>query len=225
MPSHLQRARARDWPAQVANTALLTWGGRHYALAENGLPFEFALSADGEVLSRGFESFAGALSFPFSAHPKVHAPSGELIFHGYSIGARAKKWWGRLRETEGGAGAAAVGSEGAAGAVLAELVELPAEYAAGLMHDLAITEGCALLFDMSITVELDGVFNGNFGHFDGARRARIGVAPLTAAPTGGEAGSTDAAGGATAMASSSSPSAAGVGAEGAESMSAAADIQ
>lgn len=112
----------------VANTAIMTWGKRHFALAETGLPFEFSLTGEGEVVSHGFENFDGQLDFPFTAHPKVHAPSGDLIFHGYSFGATARKWWGRMRQAPNGK------------FELMRKVELDPQYASGLMHDLAVTD-------------------------------------------------------------------------------------
>ncbi|EOD22935.1 hypothetical protein EMIHUDRAFT_195386 [Emiliania huxleyi CCMP1516] len=149
----------------VANTAIMTWGKRHFALAETGLPFEFSLTGEGEVVSHGFENFDGQLDFPFTAHPKVHAPSGDLIFHGYSFGATARKWWGRMRQAPNGK------------FELMRKVELDPQYASGLMHDLAVTDHYALLFDMSITVGLNAVFSGTFGHFDDSRPV---VHPLNA---------------------------------------------
>ena len=55
--------------------------------------------------------------------------------------------------------------------------------AAGLMHDMAVTRDCAVLFDSSIVVELDGVLSGWFGHFDQLKPARLGAAP-SALPLG-----------------------------------------
>ena len=61
--------------AGQANTALLSWNGRLFALQETGLPFECALNEDGTLRSIGFTDFDGLLDFPFSAHPKL-LPTG-----------------------------------------------------------------------------------------------------------------------------------------------------
>ena len=48
------------------------------------------------------------------------------------------------------------------------------------MHDMAVTQERAVLFDASITVSLDKVLEGTFGSFDEAKPARIGLTPLGA---------------------------------------------
>ena len=45
------------------------------------------LTDEGKVVSHGFETFGGLIDFPFSAHPKVHQSSGDLVFHGCNTAA------------------------------------------------------------------------------------------------------------------------------------------
>ena len=136
--------------AGQANTALLSWNGRLFALQETGLPFECALNEDGTLRSIGFTDFDGLLDFPFSAHPKL-LPTGELAFHGYMMGPEgSRKWWGLLRpESQAGDDGDDEGVE------LVTKVDLPSEFSAGLAHDMAVTEQHAVLFDPSITVSLE----------------------------------------------------------------------
>jgi hypothetical protein len=138
-------------------------------VAVRRLPFELRVRPDGRVQSIGFDDFAGQLTFPFSAHPKVHAPSGDLLFHGYTHDANGpSKWWGRLTSTpapstdrssaasfaaeSAGSGAASAGDERRV--ELAYRVHLPPERAKGLAHDIAITQSAVVLFGPRLAIEL-----------------------------------------------------------------------
>jgi len=67
-----------------ANTALFHFGGRHFAMQENSIPFEFKIRQDGSFESVGYQDFGGALDFPFGAHPRVDPATGEVFFCGYN---------------------------------------------------------------------------------------------------------------------------------------------
>jgi carotenoid cleavage dioxygenase-like enzyme len=69
----------------VANTHVMWHGGRLLALEEAHAPFE----VDPVTLApRGYHDFGGALHGPMTAHPKIDAESGEMIFFGYSAKGR-----------------------------------------------------------------------------------------------------------------------------------------
>jgi len=188
-PAPQSPSPARAWtpPITPLPRTRAVWAGRAFALQENGLPFEFALRDDGSIASVGFEDFDGALSFPFSAHPKVHPATGELHFHGYELDPvnGASKWYGVLSERADADEAAAHGEAAEARVRLADHVQLPSEYSNGLAHDMAITRSHALLFDTSIVVSMQDVLEGKFGGFDERRHARVGVLPLGGGGGGG----------------------------------------
>lgn len=67
----------------TANTNVIAHGGRLFALEESHQPFEF----DAVTLeSKGYQSFGGAVSARFTAHPKADPVTGELHFFAYSAG-------------------------------------------------------------------------------------------------------------------------------------------
>jgi len=67
----------------VANTNIIFHGGKLLALEEAHLPTEIE---PGTLATRGYCNFDGAISGPFTAHPKVDPATGELFFFGYNAG-------------------------------------------------------------------------------------------------------------------------------------------
>lgn len=65
----------------VANTSIVLHGGRLLALEEAHLPVEIDPAT---LETRGTHDFGGALSGPFTAHPKIDPETGEMIFFGYN---------------------------------------------------------------------------------------------------------------------------------------------
>jgi carotenoid cleavage dioxygenase len=65
----------------VANTNAIWHAGRLLALEEGHLPIEVDPAT---LKTRGVQSFAGRLTGPFTAHPKIDPLTGELVFFGYS---------------------------------------------------------------------------------------------------------------------------------------------
>ena len=69
----------------LANTNVVWHAGRLLALEEAHLPFE----VDPVTLApRGYCDFAGKLAGPMTAHPKLDAVSGEMVFFGYAAKGR-----------------------------------------------------------------------------------------------------------------------------------------
>ena len=65
----------------VANTNIIFHGGKLLALVESHLPTEIE---PGTLATRGTCNFDGAISGPFTAHPKTDPLTGELFFFGYN---------------------------------------------------------------------------------------------------------------------------------------------
>ncbi len=69
----------------VANTNVVWHAGRLLALEEGHAPFE----VDARTLaSKGNHDFAGRLLGPMTAHPKLDATTGEMLFFGYATAGR-----------------------------------------------------------------------------------------------------------------------------------------
>ena len=78
--------RLADAPASltdggVANTNIVFHGGKLLALEEAHPPTEIE---PGTLATKGYCNFGGAISGPFTAHPKVDPVTGEMFFFGYN---------------------------------------------------------------------------------------------------------------------------------------------
>jgi len=71
----------RNLTASVANTSILPYDGRIFALVESALPF--AISP--ELATVGPFDFGSKLQTPMTAHPKTDPRTGELLFFGYGM--------------------------------------------------------------------------------------------------------------------------------------------
>ncbi|KAG6477892.1 zeaxanthin 7,8(7',8')-cleavage dioxygenase, chromoplastic-like [Zingiber officinale] len=68
----------------LANTSLVFFGGRLYALGEPDLPYAVSVSLqDGEITTLGRCDFAGRVSMGMTAHPKKDPSTGELFAFRY----------------------------------------------------------------------------------------------------------------------------------------------
>jgi carotenoid cleavage dioxygenase-like enzyme len=65
----------------VANTNIISHAGQLLALEEGSLPVAMDRR---ELTTHGFYNFGGAITTPFTAHPKLDPETGELCFFGYS---------------------------------------------------------------------------------------------------------------------------------------------
>ena len=144
----------------VANTHIVWHGGRLLALEEAHLPFEVEPST---LARRGPVDFGGAISGPFTAHPKVDPATGEMLFFGY--GASGPLSAGMTH-----------GSVDARGRVT-RFEHFEAPYAS-MAHDFAVTSGHLLFPVLPLTASMARAERGlppfawepEFG-------ARIGVMP------------------------------------------------
>jgi carotenoid cleavage dioxygenase-like enzyme len=71
----------RDLTASTANTSVLGYDGKIFALVENCLPFALTDNLD----TVGPYDFGGALKGPMTAHPKLDPVTGRLHFFGYDF--------------------------------------------------------------------------------------------------------------------------------------------
>eukprot|EP00808_Paulinella_micropora_P015133 g20014.t1 len=149
-----------------ANTALLTFGQRLFALHEASLPFELQLTETGEVRSLGFRDF-GALDFAFTAHPRVCPKNGDLLFMGYQS-APAKFKWGIFAPPSGPAATPALKH-------YKELDSPETEHGMAFAHDMLITEHYLIIPDLSVRFDNAGIFTGEFFRFNNQSNARWAV--------------------------------------------------
>ncbi|KAL6001761.1 putative carotenoid cleavage dioxygenase 4, chloroplastic [Asimina triloba] len=67
----------------LANTSLVYFGKRLYALGESDLPYAVRVTEEGDVQTMGRCDFQGKLSMGMTAHPKVDAQTGEVFAFRY----------------------------------------------------------------------------------------------------------------------------------------------
>ena len=140
-----------------ANTALIWHHGKLLALWEGGAPHEIKIP---ELETVGAYDFGGRLKHAFTAHPKVDAKTGEIMFHGYSPFPPFLQYSVANREGE---------------IVHTTPIELPRPV---MMHDLAITENYTLFLDLPGVLNITGVIRGEpIFKWDPNLGARIGVLP------------------------------------------------
>ena len=153
-----------DWPADhpsfPANTNVIGHAGRTYAIVEGGSPpIEMSYELDTVRVS----SLGGTLPMAFSAHPKRDPKSGELHVMTYYWG------WGNQVQY------LLVGTDGR----VRKHVDIPLP-GGPMLHDMAITEKYALVFDLPCVFNLDAAMKGASlpYYWDHDYEARIGFMPL-----------------------------------------------
>ncbi len=153
-----------DWPADhpsfPANTNVIGHAGRTYAIVEAGSPpIEMSYELDTVRVS----SLSGTLPMAFSAHPKRDPKSGELHVMTYYWG------WGNQVQY------LLVGTDGR----VRKHVDIPLP-GGPMLHDMAITEKYALVFDLPCVFNLDAAMKGASlpYYWDHDYEARIGFMPL-----------------------------------------------
>lgn len=152
-----------DWPdghaSFSANTSVIGHAGRTFAIVEGGsAPVELSDELDTIRVS----NFAGTLPHAFSAHPKRDPKTGELHVMAYY-------WaWGNQVQY------LVVGTDGR----VRKHVDIPLP-GGPMLHDMAITEKYALVFDLPCVFNLDSAMKGvRFPYFwDHNYEARIGLLP------------------------------------------------
>ena len=140
----------------AANTHVIHHAGKILALEEAHLPWE--VSPQLETV-RAWD-FDGKLATPMTAHPKVCATNGELLFFAYGLMPPFLTYH-RVSAT--------------GELVQSEEIEVPA---ATMMHDFNITENYVIWMDLPALWDLDALSGGGLPlKWDPAHGARLGVMP------------------------------------------------
>lgn len=151
---------ARSTGAFGANTNVGGFAGTTWAMVEAGSP---PVELDYELNSRGENRFFGTLDGPFTAHPKYDPSTGELHSMNYH--------WPDLIDH---VNYTVVGPDGRVTKNLAIPVnDMP------MMHDMSLTERYAVIYDLSVTINLDVLAAGYPFPFkwDADRPCRVGLLP------------------------------------------------
>ncbi|MEH2071153.1 MAG: carotenoid oxygenase family protein [Nostoc sp.] len=142
----------------TGNTALVWHDGQMLALNEGGSPHAIKLP---ELDTIGEYTYNGKLISKFTAHPKVDAVTGEMIFFGYSFVAPPYLQY------------SVVSAEG-------ELLwTVPIDLPIGvMMHDFAITENYTIFMDLPLTFNPQRAQRGEpVMMFERDRPSRFGILP------------------------------------------------
>jgi carotenoid cleavage dioxygenase-like enzyme len=126
----------------VANTNIIFHGGRLLALEEGHPPTEIE---PGTLKRTGYCDYKGAISGPFTAHPKIDPLTGEMVFFGYNAAGPFTP-------------ALSFGSVNASG-VVTRFDRFDAPYAS-MVHDFIVTENHLLFPVLPITGSMDRAMRG-----------------------------------------------------------------
>ena len=152
-----------DLHFSLANTNVMAYAGRIFALVENALPVEL----DRELNTIGPYDFGGSLATPFTAHPKVCADTGELHFFGYRVQPPYLTYHVAHRSAR-----------------LLRSLEIPVK-APTMVHDMALTTGHVIFLDLPVVFDLAMAQQGTMPFsWSDTYGARLGIlprgAPITA---------------------------------------------
>ena len=135
-------------------------GGRILALPEVGLPWQL----DGELNTIGQHDFDGALASNMTAHPKIDAVNGELIFFGYDFGPISLRY--HVADRAGN---------------LLRTVEIEKPIPT-MMHDFGVTASRVIFMDLPVAFSLEMALSGKGlpFHWRDDMPARLGILPRAA---------------------------------------------
>lgn len=147
-----------------ANTNIITFDNKAYALYESDKPYEFVPSSDQQrnLDTLGRTDFRGQLDHPVAAHPKVDFQTSEFLLFGYNMGSRPFHVSYSVVQK---------------GGKVTDSMKIPVE-TPRLMHDMAITKNHSLLFDPNYCFVMERAMSGKdpwVNYLD--RPARFGVFP------------------------------------------------
>ncbi|MGY4480637.1 carotenoid oxygenase family protein [Bradyrhizobium sp. USDA 3364] len=142
----------------VANTNIIFHGGRLLALVESHLPTEIE---PGTLNRLGYCDYNGAISGPFSAHPKIDPVTGEMVFFGYNAA-------GPLTP------ALSYGAVSSSG-VVTRFERFEAPYAS-MVHDFIVTQNHVLFPILPITGSMQRAMRGQAPYaWEPEKGAYVGV--------------------------------------------------
>ena len=141
----------------LANTAMVYHNNTLYALHEPSQPTVIKLPT---LETEGTTDFAGKLTHPFTAHPKVDPNTGEMMTYGYSFEAPYVNY----------SVISAIGE-----LVHSTPVTIPKPV---FMHDFAVTEHYSVFLDFPITLDIERAISGGPAlAFEAEHGSRIGIMP------------------------------------------------
>jgi len=152
------RPGSRNGPFDGANTNIVGVDGRTFAIVEAG---SHPVELDDELETVAHSDFDGTLPHGFTAHPKLDPITGEL---------HAAAYFWELPHIE----YIVVGTD-----AQVRRVEPIAVKGSPMMHDMSLTQGHAVFYDLPVTFDLDAAMNGTrFPYaWNDDYGARIGVLP------------------------------------------------
>src|SRR5919202_2651140 len=150
--------------ANKANTHVMWHAGRLLALWEGGAPYAMRAPSLDTV---GPYTFGGQLRHTFTAHPKLDAQTGELLFFGYNPVAPPYLQYGVVSP---------------AGEIVHDTaIDLPVPV---MMHDFAVTERYAIFLNLPLTFDVSRARQGGpLLRFEAERGAQFGILPRRAEGT------------------------------------------
>ncbi len=126
--------------SSYSNVSSVYHAGKFLTLGELGLPYEVNPR---DLSTVGVYDFAGRLNGSMTAHPKIDAVTGEMLFFGYSFAPPYLTYY----------------QANAAGELVRSVdITLPA---APMMHDFAVTEDYILFYDLPVLFSLDMAISGS----------------------------------------------------------------
>jgi carotenoid cleavage dioxygenase len=154
--SILDPAVMMDMTWSKANTHVVGHAGQILALEEGHFPYVL----DGELDTVGVSNYAGRLTGPFTAHPKICPTTGEMLAFGYSF---MEPYLTYLRVSAAG-----------------ELVQVEPITVGGptMMHDFNLTQNHVVFMDLPAVFSLEAAMRGDMPiRWDDNYPARLGVMP------------------------------------------------
>lgn len=142
----------------TANTALVWHDGRQLALWEGGEPYEIRVP---DLATVGPYTYGRKLASAFTAHPKVDAITGEMMFFGYAPATPPYLKYNLV----------------SAAGELAKTVPIDLDVGV-MMHDFAVTEHYTIFMDLPLTFRLERMQWGEPAFaFEPNRPSRFGILP------------------------------------------------
>lgn len=142
----------------TANTSLVWHAGQLLALWEGGEPHAIKLP---QLKTIGSYDYNGQLTSAFTAHPKVDAVTGEMMFFGYSLAEPPYLKY------------SVVSADGKLSSTVP--IDIPVGV---MMHDFAITEKYTIFMDLPMTFRPERMQQGKPGLlFESDRASRFGILP------------------------------------------------
>jgi len=149
----------------TANTALEFHDRRLLALQEADHPYVIRLLEDGQLETVGQHTYQNKLKHRFTAHPKVDAETGEMIFFGYN--PFPSKHEGAFCTYS------VVGKNG--DLLFSVPISIPEPV---MMHDFAITQNYSIIMDLPLVFRKENLLKGKSVYvFDSSRNSRFGIIP------------------------------------------------